>query len=138
MAGDFESIVRAIEEQDSSIGDMPIPHTYLAATLHKSDEQMFAGRVSRDKDPRESLHIEQVPTPELAAGEALIAVMASAINYNTVWSSIFEPVSTFGFLARYAQTNPDAARHNRRVHRPVRIDGEQRSSGRRRVRSNRR
>ncbi len=43
MAGDFESIVRAIEEQDSSIGDMPIPHTYLAATLHKSDEQMFAG-----------------------------------------------------------------------------------------------
>ena len=77
MAGDFESIVRAIEQQDPSIGDMPIPHTYLAATLHKSDEQMFAGRASRDKDPRKSLHIEQVPTPELAAGEALIAVMAS-------------------------------------------------------------
>ncbi len=96
MAGDFESIVRAIEEQDPAIGDMPIPDTYLAATLHKSDEQMFAGRASRDKDPRESLHIEQVPTPELAAGEALIAVMASSINYNTVWSSIFKPVSTFG------------------------------------------
>ena len=84
MAGDFESIVRAIEEQDSSIGDMPIPHTYLAATLHKSDEQMFAGRASRDKDPRESLHIEQVPTPELAAGEALIAVMASSIMSATL------------------------------------------------------
>ena len=88
MAGDFESIVRAIEEQDPAIGDMAIPDTYLAATLHKSDEQMFAGRASRDKDPRESLHIEQVPTPELAAGEALIAVMASSINYNTVWSSL--------------------------------------------------
>jgi crotonyl-CoA reductase len=25
-------------------------------------------------------------------------VMASAINYNTVWSAIFEPVSTFSFL----------------------------------------
>ena len=95
---------------------MPIPDTYLAATLHKSDEQMFAGRASRDKDPRESLHIEQVPTPELAAGEALIAVMASSINYNTVWSSIFEPVSTFGFLDRYARTNPDATRHNRDYH----------------------
>ena len=116
MAGDFESIVRAIEEQDPAIGDMPIPDTYLAATLHKSDEQMFAGRASRDKDPRESLHIEQVPTPELAAGEALIAVMASSINYNTVWSSIFEPVSTFGFLDRYARTNPDATRHNRNYH----------------------
>ena len=116
MAGDFESIVRAIEEQDPAIGDMPIPDTYLAATLHKSDEQMFAGRASRDKDPRESLHIEQVPTPELAAGEALIAVMASSINYNTVWSSIFEPVSTFGFLDRYARTNLDATRHNRDYH----------------------
>ena len=116
MAGAFESIVRAIEEQDPAIGDMPIPDTYLAATLHKSDEQMFADRASRDKDPRESLHIEQVPTPELAAGEALIAVMASSINYNTVWSSIFEPVSTFGFLDRYARTNPDATRHNRDYH----------------------
>ena len=116
MAGDIESIVRAIEEQDPEIGDMPIPDTYLAATLHKSDEQMFAGRASRDKDPRESLHIEQVPTPELAAGEALVAVMASSINYNTVWSSIFEPVSTFGFLDRYARTNPDATRHNRDYH----------------------
>ena len=39
-----------------------------------------------------------MPTPELGPGEALVAVMASAINYNTVWTSIFEPVSTFGFL----------------------------------------
>ena len=44
------------------------------------------------------LHVEEVPTPELGPGEALVAVMASAINYNTVWTSIFEPVSTFGFL----------------------------------------
>ena len=46
MAGNIESIVRAIEEQDPAIGDMPIPDTYLAATLHKSDEQMFAGQKS--------------------------------------------------------------------------------------------
>ena len=36
--------------------------------------------------------MEEVPTPELGPGEALVAVMASAINYNTVWTSIFEPV----------------------------------------------
>ena len=34
-----------------------------------------------------------MPLPELGPGEALVAVMASAINYNTVWTSIFEPVS---------------------------------------------
>ena len=66
---------------------------------------MFAGWPTRDKDPRRSLHVEQVPTPELAPGEALVAVMASAINYNTVWTSIFEPVSTFGFLERYGRTS---------------------------------
>ena len=26
--------------------------------------------------------------------------MASAINFNTVWTSIFEPLPTFGFLKR--------------------------------------
>ncbi|CAM5709122.1 Crotonyl-CoA reductase OS=Streptomyces antimycoticus OX=68175 GN=SANT12839_085540 PE=4 SV=1 [Streptomyces antimycoticus] len=35
----------------------------------------------------------------------MIAVMASAINYNTVWSAIFEPLPTFGFLERYARTD---------------------------------
>ncbi len=60
---------------------------------------MFEGRASRDKDPRESLHLDEVATPEIGPGEALVAVMASSVNYNTVWTSIFEPVSTFGFLA---------------------------------------
>ena len=38
--------------------------------------------------------------------------MASAINYNTVWTSIFEPMATFGFLERYGRTSPDAQRHD--------------------------
>ena len=48
---------------------------------------MFDGMATRDKDPRKSLHVQEVPTPELGPGEALVAVMASAINYNTVWTS---------------------------------------------------
>ena len=67
---------------------------------------MFEGLASRDKDPRKSLHVDDVPLPELGPGEALVAVMASAINYNTVWTSIFEPVSTFGFLERYGRISP--------------------------------
>ena len=77
---------------------------------------MFAGMASRDKDPRKSLHVEQVPVPELGPGEAIVAVMASAINYNTVWTSIFEPVSTFSFLERYGRTSPLAARHDLPYH----------------------
>ena len=76
-----------------------LPETYRAVTVHKDEEQMFAGMQTRDKDPRKSLHLDDVPVPELGPGEALVAVMASAVNYNTVWTSIFEPVSTFGFLS---------------------------------------
>ena len=68
------------------------PTTYRGATVHKDEVGMFEGIATRDKDPRKSLHIDEVPVPELAPGEALVAVMASAINYNTVWTSIFEPV----------------------------------------------
>ena len=71
---------------------------------------------TRDKDPRQSLHLEEVAVPELGPGEALVAVMASAINYNTVWTSIFEPVPTFGFLERYGRSSPMGARHDLPYH----------------------
>jgi len=95
---------------------MPIPESYRATTVHKDEVGMFEGLKSRDKDPRKSLHLDEVPVPELAPGEALVAVMASAINYNTVWTSIFEPVSTFGFLERYGRTSEFAKRHDLPYH----------------------
>ena len=42
--------------------------------------------------------------------------MASSINFNTVWSSIFEPMPTFGFLDRLARESSWAARHARDEH----------------------
>ncbi len=96
--------------------NITIPDTYRAVTIHKDEQEMFAGMESRDKDPRRSLHLDEVPLVELAPGEALVAVMASAINYNTVWSSIFEPVSTFGFLERYARSHDAAKRHDLPYH----------------------
>ena len=95
---------------------LPIPESYRAVTVHKDEAGMFEGMASRDKDPRRSLHVEDVPTPELGPGEALIAVMASSINYNSVWTSIFEPVSTFGFLERYGRTHEMAKRHDLPYH----------------------
>src|ERR1700709_980754 len=77
---------------------------------------MFEVRASRDKDPRKSLHVDEVPIPELAPGEALVAVMASAINYNTVWTSIFEPVSASGFRERYGRLSPISKRHDLPYH----------------------
>ena len=96
--------------------NLDVPESYRAATVHKDEVGMFEGMEARDKDPRKSLHVEDVALPELGPGEALVAVMASAINYNTVWTSIFEPVSTFGFLERYGRLSPLTARHDLPYH----------------------
>ena len=95
---------------------LEIPDHYRAATVHKDEVDMFEGVATKEKDPRKSLHVEDVALPELGPGEAFVAVMASAINYNTVWTSIFEPVSTFGFLERYGKESELGARHNLDYH----------------------
>src|SRR5690242_19539158 len=87
----------------SKVASIPVPASYEAMVVRADEVAMFDGMASRDKDPRKSLHLQEVPTPELGPGEAIVAVMASAINYNTVWTSIFEPVSTFSFLQRYGR-----------------------------------
>jgi crotonyl-CoA reductase len=102
-------------ERDA-VAALPVPDSYKGMTVHADEVDMFDGLATRDKDPRRSLHLDEVPTPELGPGEALIAVMASAINYNTVWTSIFEPLSTFGFLRRYGRTSPLAKRHDLPYH----------------------
>lgn len=104
------------DRSEETFAGLELPETYRAATVHKDEIEMFAGMKSRDKDPRQSLHIDEVPIPELAPDEALVAVMASAINYNTVWTSIFEPVPTFGFLERYGRLNQYAERHDLPYH----------------------
>jgi crotonyl-CoA reductase len=100
----------------AAAASMPVPTSYRAVTVHADDAEMFEGMLLRDRDPRKSLHLDEVPTPELGPGEAMVAVMASAINYNTVWSALFEPIPTFTFLRRYGRSNPLAKRHDLPYH----------------------
>ncbi|MFE9992798.1 crotonyl-CoA carboxylase/reductase [Streptomyces sp. NPDC005381] len=87
-----------------------LPATYQAAHLLAADAGMFDG--VEDKDVRKSLHVGPVPMPDIAPDEVVVAVMASSINYNTVWSATFEPVPTFAFLKRHAREGAHAARHD--------------------------
>ncbi|MCT2585022.1 crotonyl-CoA carboxylase/reductase [Actinophytocola gossypii] len=100
----------------AALGSLPVPPSYRGVTVHADEVDLFDGQVTSDKDPRRSLHVDEIPTPELGPGEALVAVMASAVNYNTVWTSIFEPMSTFGFLERYGRTSELAKRHDQPYH----------------------
>ncbi|WP_420848833.1 crotonyl-CoA carboxylase/reductase [Prauserella marina] len=105
-----------ISGNGDELGSLPVPAHYRGMTVHAEDVDMFDGLPSKDKDPRKSLHLDEVPVPELGPGEALVAVMASAINYNTVWTSIFEPLPTFKFLQRYGRLSELAKRHDLPYH----------------------
>ena len=64
-AGMYEYV--ALEE----FAALELPESYRAVTVHKDEVDMFEGLASRDKDPRKSLHLDEVPTPVLAPGEAM-------------------------------------------------------------------
>jgi crotonyl-CoA reductase len=99
-----ERILEAIMSADNrALGQLPVPETYRGVVVQEQDTAMFEGVPTNQRDPRQSLRVQEVPTPEVGPGEALVAVMASAINYNTVWTAIFEPVPTFSFLKRYGR-----------------------------------
>jgi crotonyl-CoA reductase len=109
----MQQILDAIQSGASGddLAALPIPESYRAAYVLRDEIGMFEGLASEDKDPRKSLHVGEVATPELAPDEAYVAVMASAINFNTVWTSIFEPLPTFGFLDRLGKESVWGARH---------------------------
>jgi crotonyl-CoA reductase len=94
--------------------DGELPSSYRAAHLAREDAGLFEGVA--DKDVRRSIRVGEVPLPELAPDEALVAVMASAVNYNTVWSAMFEPIPTFRFLQALARGGGWDARHDLPTH----------------------
>lgn len=110
----MQEFLQAISNDASGeeLENLPIPPSYRAAFVRSEDTNMFEGVDSADKDPRQSLHIGEVATPELAPDEVYVAVMASSINFNTVWTSIFEPLPTFGFLKRLGRESRWGARHD--------------------------
>ncbi len=103
----------ASPEELASLGT---PDSTRAAHVLRSEAEMWEGVESWDKDPRQSLHLGDLPLPEIAPDEAVIAVMASSINFNTVWTSIFEPMSTFGFLDRLGKESIWGKRHQQDFH----------------------
>jgi crotonyl-CoA reductase len=118
MTTEIDLIRNAILEGAPSdeLAALPLPPASRGALVRADEQAMFEGLESADKDPRKSIHVEDFPLPELAPDEAVVAVMASAINFNTVWTSIFEPLPTFGFLKRLGKESIWGARHDQPYH----------------------
>jgi crotonyl-CoA reductase len=98
------------------LSSLALPEEVRGALVRAEDQEMFEGLPSEEKDPRKSTRVEAFPLPEIAPDEAIVAVMASSINFNTVWTSIFEPLPTFGFLKRLGKESVWGARHDQPFH----------------------
>jgi crotonyl-CoA reductase len=100
----------------ADLAGVEIPDSVRAGFVRRDEQEMFQGMESKEKDPRKSIHVEEVATAPLGPNEVRIAVMASAINYNTVWTSIFEPLPTFAFLERFGKESDLGKRHDLDYH----------------------
>jgi crotonyl-CoA reductase len=118
MTTPIDAIRTAILEgaPGDELGALPLPEAARGALVRAEDQNMFDGLPSDQKDPRKSVRVEDFPLPELAPDEAVVAVMASSINFNTVWTSIFEPLPTFAFLKRLGKESVWGARHDQPYH----------------------
>ncbi|MGH2719975.1 MAG: crotonyl-CoA carboxylase/reductase, partial [Actinomycetota bacterium] len=113
----MNQILEAITAGDhAGAAALPLPASMRAAFVRREDQELFRGLSHAEKDPRRALQVGEVPLPPLGPNEALVAVMASAVNYNTVWTSIFEPLPTFRFLERFGRESELGARHDLPYH----------------------
>ena len=100
-----------------ALADLPVPDTYRGTGGARRRGRHVRGHRQRATRTRaRACTCRRCRRPSVGPGEALVAVMASAINYNTVWTSIFEPVSTFEFLKRYGKSSSLAAKHDQPYH----------------------
>jgi crotonyl-CoA carboxylase/reductase len=112
----MDDLLRAVTD-GAPPGDLlaaDLPASFRAAFTLRDETGLFDGET--DKDVRKSVHVGQVAMPELAPDECLVAVMAAAINFNTIWSAVFEPVPTFAFLRRLGRAGWSGARHDLPYH----------------------
>src|SRR5580693_2325651 len=71
----MDSLAQAVlaGEGAEQIAAEPVPPTYRAAYLKAADADLLSG--CADKDVRRTVHVGDVPMPELAPDEVLVAVM---------------------------------------------------------------
>ena len=74
MTSQIDAIRTAILEgaPGEDLANLPLPEATRAAVVLAEEQTMFEGIASEDKDPRRSVHIQDVALPELAPDEAVI------------------------------------------------------------------
>ena len=76
----------------------------------KSVDEVSKLKLSERK-PSEGVLKMDVPVPEINDDEVLIKVKASALNFNSIWSALSHPISSFQLVNQHVQRNPEEKSH---------------------------
>ena len=73
--GRLEEIQQTIlTGEPGELAGLRVPESYRGVTVHADETAMFEGIPRAEKDPRKSLHVEEVPAPEYALNGGAIPV----------------------------------------------------------------
>lgn len=64
-----------------------------------------------DRIPSENIVKLKVPIPEISQNEVLVKVKCSALNYNSIWSTLCYPISPFQLISGYVGRNEYETSH---------------------------
>ena len=64
-----------------------------------------------DRIPSENIVKLKVPIPEISQNEVLVKVKCSALNYNSIWSTLCHPISPFQLISGYVGRNEHETSH---------------------------
>jgi len=53
--------IMAGDTSGEEFANIEVPETFRAITVHKDEQEMFAGLPAHEKDPRKSIHLDEVP-----------------------------------------------------------------------------
>ena len=68
MDSTLRDLIELIETPESTAEDFAnarLPEAMQAATVHRDEEHMFDGLPFEERDPRRSIHIDEVPVPSM-------------------------------------------------------------------------
>lgn len=66
-------------------------------------------REEREGEPIDAFQLEEVDTPEPAAFEVVVRVMAAGVNFNNVWAALGKPISVLNQATTLSSATTSAA-----------------------------
>ena len=79
--------------------------------IKKEDSKNILKIPYESRIPSMGISLLEIPMPVAKNNEVIVKVFSSALNYNSIWSSISHPISPFQLINNHIRRNPDDSDH---------------------------